>query len=143
MHTHAIRGIFQVPTADNYVRQGVTTIMEGPDGSSPIPLKPFLDKLAALPKSLNIGSFIGQGSEREAVIGLANRAATADELDRMRAIVRDGMRDGAFGLSTEIFYVPGNLRRSTRWSNCRRSSRRCWASTRHTCEMKHRACSTV
>ena len=35
IHTHARRGIFQVPTADNYVRQGVTTLMEGPDGSSP------------------------------------------------------------------------------------------------------------
>src|SRR5678816_2482226 len=32
LHTHAIRGIFAVPTADNYTRQGVTTIMEGPDG---------------------------------------------------------------------------------------------------------------
>src|SRR5258706_15475156 len=56
LHTHAIRGIFQVPTADNYVRQGVTTIMEGPDGGSPVPLKPFLDKLAALAKTPNIGS---------------------------------------------------------------------------------------
>src|SRR5262245_18217560 len=41
IHTHAIRGIFQVPTADNYIRQGVTTILEGPDGGSPVPIKPF------------------------------------------------------------------------------------------------------
>ena len=109
LHTHAIRGIFQVPTADNYVRQGVTTIMEGPDGGSPVPLKPFLDKLAALPKSLNIGSFLGQGSVRQAVVGLANRPATAEELERMRAIVYQGMQDGAFGLSTGLFYVPGNF----------------------------------
>jgi dihydroorotase/N-acyl-D-amino-acid deacylase len=109
LHTHAIRGIFQVPTADNYVRQGVTTIMEGPDGSSPIPLKPFLDKLAALPKTPNIGSFLGQGSVRQAVVGLANRSATAEEIERMREIVRQGMRDGAFGLSTGLFYVPGNF----------------------------------
>ena len=39
IHTHARRGIFEVPTADNYVRQGVTTLMEGPDGGSPIPLR--------------------------------------------------------------------------------------------------------
>jgi N-acyl-D-amino-acid deacylase len=109
LHTHAIRGIFQVPTADNYVRQGVTTIMEGPDGGSPVPLKPFLDKLAALPKSPNIGSFIGQGSVRQAVVGLADRAATAEEVERMREIVRQGMRDGAFGLSTGLFYIPGNF----------------------------------
>ena len=38
IHTHARRGIFEVPTADNYVRQGVTTLIEGPDGSSPIPI---------------------------------------------------------------------------------------------------------
>ena len=108
LHTHAVRGIFQVPTADNYVRQGVTTIMEGPDGSSPVPLKPFLDRLEALPKSLNIGSFLGQGSVRAAVIGLANRPASAEEIERMRGIVRQGMQDGAFGLSTGLFYVPGN-----------------------------------
>src|SRR6266446_3690448 len=107
LHTHAARGIFQVPTADNYVRQGVTTILEGPDGGSPVPLKPFLDKLEALPKSLNIASFLGQGSVREAVIGLADRPASAQELERMRALVEQGMRDGAFGLSTGLFYVPG------------------------------------
>src|SRR6266571_1285325 len=109
LHTHAARGIFQVPTADNYVRQGVTTILEGPDGGSPVPLKPFLDKLEALPKSLNIASFLGQGSVREAVIGLADRPASAQELERMRALVEQGMRDGAFGLSTGLFYVPGGL----------------------------------
>lgn len=107
LHTHAIRGIFQVPTADNYVRQGVTTVLEGPDGASPVPLKPFLDKLEALPKSLNIGAFIGQGSVRQSVMGLANRTASAEELERMRGIVRQGMLDGAFGLSTGLFYVPG------------------------------------
>ena len=47
LHTHARRGILSVPTADNYVRQGVTTLVEGPDGSSPVPLKPFLDEVAA------------------------------------------------------------------------------------------------
>src|SRR5512144_1849192 len=62
IHTHARRGIFQVPTADNYVRQGVTTIFEGPDGSSPIPLGAFLDRVAALHTAPNFGSFLGQGS---------------------------------------------------------------------------------
>jgi N-acyl-D-amino-acid deacylase len=109
IHTHARRGIFDVPTADNYIRQGVTTLMEGPDGSSPIPLAPFLAKLDALPKSINIGSFIGQGSVRSAVIGDVNRQPTAAELDKMRALVEQGMKDGAFGLSTGLFYVPGTF----------------------------------
>ncbi|MEO5898031.1 MAG: D-aminoacylase [Vicinamibacterales bacterium] len=106
-HTHARRGIFEVPTADNYVRQGVTTLIEGPDGGSPVPLAPFLEKLAALHKSVNIGSFIGQGSIRSAVIGDADRKATPEEIQNMQAMVAQGMKDGAFGMSTGLFYVPG------------------------------------
>jgi N-acyl-D-amino-acid deacylase len=109
IHTHARRTIFDLPTAENYVRQGVTTLMEGPDGGSPVPLGPFLAKLDALPKSVNIGSFIGQGSIRSAVIGNVDRRPTAEELDRMRAIVEQGMKDGAFGLSSGLFYVPGRF----------------------------------
>jgi N-acyl-D-amino-acid deacylase len=108
LHTHAIRGIFEVPTADNYVRQGVTTLLEGPDGFSPVPLGAFLDRLEALKKSLNIGSFIGHGSVRATVVGLISRRASADDMARMRELVAQGMRDGAFGLSTGLFYVPGN-----------------------------------
>jgi dihydroorotase/N-acyl-D-amino-acid deacylase len=107
LHTHARRGIFAVPTADNYTRQGVTTLFEGPDGSSPLPIKDFLDKVAATRTSPNFGSFVGQGSAREAVIGSVDRKATPDEIERMRSIVRQGMLDGAVGLSTGLFYVPG------------------------------------
>jgi N-acyl-D-amino-acid deacylase len=106
-HTHARRGIMAVPTAENYVRQGVTTIFEGPDGSSPLPLGPYLDSIAALRVSPNWGMFVGQGSIREAVIGRANRTATPAEIETMKDLVRQGMRDGAFGLSTGLFYVPG------------------------------------
>jgi N-acyl-D-aspartate/D-glutamate deacylase len=127
LHTHSGRNIFQVPTADNYIRQGVTTIMEGADGAGPaiagappVPIKPFLDRLDALPKSINIGSFIGQGAVREAVVGLANRPATPAELDRMRALVLQGMRDGAFGLSA-CFMCPALSRRSPKSCNCKRS----------------------
>ncbi len=114
VHTHAGRAIFTVPTADNYIRQGVTTIMEGADGggpsmagSPPVPMKPWLEKLDALPKSINIGAFVGQGAVRAAVVGLANRPASAEELEKMRGLVRQDMLDGAFGMSTGLFYVPG------------------------------------
>ena len=109
IHTHARRGVFDVPTADNYIRQGVTTLIEGPDGSSPLPIADFLARLASLPKSVNIGTFVGQGSIREAIVGSADRAATADERAKMRALVEQGMKDGAFGLSTGLFYVPGTF----------------------------------
>ena len=109
IHSHARTTIFDVPTAENYLRQGVTSIIEGPDGSSPIPIKPFLDKVAATHVTLNFGTFIGQGSVRQNVIGLINRQATPDEVEKMRSLVRDGMGDGAFGLSTGLFYVPGTF----------------------------------
>jgi N-acyl-D-amino-acid deacylase len=109
LHTHARRGIFQVPTADNYVRQGVTTIMEGPDGSSPLPIKPFLDRVAATRVTPNFGMFVGQGTIRDQVIGPVNRKATPDEIEKMRALVRQAMEQGAFGLSSGLFYVPGTF----------------------------------
>jgi N-acyl-D-amino-acid deacylase len=107
IHTHARRGIFAVPTADNYTRQGVTTIYEGQDGSSPLPIRDFLGRVAATGISPNFGTFVGQGSVREAVIGSIDRKATPAEIERMRELVRQGMRDGAVGLSTGLFYVPG------------------------------------
>jgi N-acyl-D-amino-acid deacylase len=109
IHSHARGGIFDVPTAENYLRQGVTSIIEGPDGSSPIPVKPFLEKVAATGVSVNFGTFIGQGSIREQVIGPVNRRATPEQLETMRGLVRQGMLDGAFGLSTGLFYIPGTF----------------------------------
>ncbi len=109
IHTHARRGLFEVPTAENYVRQGVTTLIEGPDGNSPVPLAPFFAELESLQKSVNIGSFVGQGSIRSAILGNENRRPTGEELERMRALVEQGMKDGAFGLSSGLFYLPGNF----------------------------------
>ena len=96
-----------MPTAESSVRQGVTTLIEGPDGSSPVPLGPFLGRLEALPKSVNIGSFIGQGSIREAVLGAPTGLPPARSSRRCDSSSRQGMRDGAFGLSSGLFYVPG------------------------------------
>lgn len=109
VHTHARRGIFELPTADNYTRQGVTTLVEGPDGSSPLPLGPFLAKVAGLGISPNFASFIGQGSIRSEVMGDGDREATPAELEKMRGLVRQGMQEGAFGLSSGLFYVPGTF----------------------------------
>ncbi len=109
IHTHSRRGIFEHPAAENYIRQGVTTIFEGPDGSSPLPIKPFLDRVAAAHPAPNFGTFAGQGSIRQAVMGLVNRPATPQELEKMRQITRQAMLDGAFGVTTGLFYVPGNF----------------------------------
>ncbi|HLJ51096.1 MAG TPA: D-aminoacylase [Bryobacteraceae bacterium] len=109
IHTHARRGIFQDPAAQNYTRQGVTTIFEGPDGSSPLPIGKFLSQVGALHLGPNFGTFAGQGSIREQVMGLVNRPATAEEIEKMRQLTRQAMLDGAFGVTTGLFYVPGNF----------------------------------
>ena len=106
-HSHAARNIFDTPEAETKIRDGVTTIMEGPDGRSAVPLAPFLAKLSALHMSINFGTLVGQGSVREKVIGLANRKATTAEIEQMKQLVHQAMLDGAFGLSTGLFYVPG------------------------------------
>ncbi len=109
IHTHARRAILTIPTAENYARQGVTTLIEGPDGGSPVPLRPYLEEVAKVKTSVNFGAFIGQGSIRESVIGPNDRKATPEEMTKMLEITRQGMRDGAFGLSTGLFYVPGTF----------------------------------
>lgn len=121
IHVHAFGGagrppvplpIVEVPTADNYIRQGVTTLITGPDGFSPIPLEPVLALVAKTGTVPNIGTFAGHGSIREAVFGSVNRAPTPDELERMRTLVREAMQHGAFGLSTGLFYVPATFSRT-------------------------------
>lgn len=109
IHNHGRRNILALPGADNYVRQGVTTLVEGNDGSSPLPLQPFLEKLEAAKIGINMAFFVGHGSVRQEVLDLAKRNVTPAELERMKALVDQAMRDGAFGLSTGLFYVPGNF----------------------------------
>ncbi|MEP6536564.1 MAG: D-aminoacylase [Bryobacteraceae bacterium] len=109
IHSHARRGITLVPSAENLIRQGVTMVLEGNDGDSPLPIGAFLDKLARTPIGINFGTFAGQGSIRSSVMGLVNRPATPAELDKMRGLMKQAMLDGAFGLSTGLFYVPGNF----------------------------------
>ena len=108
-HTHAVRGVFDVPTADNYLLQGVTTLTEGNDGASPWPIGAHLARIADTGISPNWGVFAGQGTIRSLVLGADDREPTPDELDRMRRLVAEAMEEGAFGLSTGLFYVPGSF----------------------------------
>jgi dihydroorotase/N-acyl-D-amino-acid deacylase len=56
--------------------------------------------------AVNLGTFVGAGGVRNYVMGSVNRAASAAELEQMRRLVSDAMKDGAFGLSTALEYVP-------------------------------------
>ena len=115
LHSHAVResaarsGLFRWPDAENLLRQGVTTVIGGPDGWSPLPLAEHFAAVEASPASVNYGAFVGHGAVRQHVIGLDDRPATADEMTAMRAEVEQAMRDGAFGLSSGLVYIPGSF----------------------------------
>ncbi len=108
-HTHALRGIFDVPTADSALLQGVTTLTEGNDGSSPFPIAEHLDQVRQTQISTNWGTFVGQGTVRALVLGEEDRNATAAELERMKEMIAQAMQQGALGISTGLFYVPGSF----------------------------------
>ncbi|MCP4045884.1 MAG: D-aminoacylase, partial [Gammaproteobacteria bacterium] len=107
LHSHADRNIRDHPGAENYLHQGVTTILTGNCGSSPVDLETFFDSIDETGIALNLGMLIGHNKVRDAVMGNDNRAPTADEQDRMEALVKTAMDDGAFGLSTGLIYLPG------------------------------------
>lgn len=106
-HVHARERIFELPNAEGYLLQGLTTVVDGNDGSSPLPLTPWFEKVHAATVSPNLALFVGHGTVREQVMGTANRKATAAEIAKMQALVADAMKEGALGLSTGLAYVPG------------------------------------
>ena len=110
VHTHVESsssrdGLEQLPRADNYILDGVTTIVTGNCGSSEIDLAAYRNRLTDL--GLNVATLIGHNSVRRAVMGRENRAPTAEELIEMEELVARAMRQGAVGLSTGLLYVPG------------------------------------
>lgn len=114
IHSHALsdnmdEGIFGWPDAENLIRQGVTTVIGGNDGGSPVPLADSFDAIAALPPAVNFGSFIGHGSIRGLIVGEDDRPPTDEELELMREQVALGMQQGAFGLSSGLIYAPGRF----------------------------------
>ena len=109
-HSHSGPGLAtpQLSPATPLLAQGITTVFVNPDGGGPVNLA--LQRAALLKNGLgvNVAQFVPHGSVREEVLGMEARLATAAELDRMRALVRKGMQEGAWGLSSGPFYAPGS-----------------------------------
>ena len=108
MHSHADRGLDDAPDAASQVMQGITTAVVGQDGGSELPIADFYEQMARLHPAINYATAVGHGTVRKVVMGGDyKRAATAGEIDTMKALVDRGMRDGAVGLSSGLEYDPG------------------------------------
>lgn len=118
IHSHGDGGMDVDPMMESVVRQGITTIIVGADGSSraPAPVgdleaRPTIGSVLAgidvLRPGVNVGTCIGLGTVREVVVGEDDRPATPAELERMVALVEQALRDGAMGASSGLEYTPG------------------------------------
>jgi N-acyl-D-amino-acid deacylase len=106
VHTHA-DDLAGRPGAENYLRMGVTTIVAGNCGSSPVDIGAALKKIGEAGAAVNFGTLVGHNAVRRQVMGDVDRAPTAAELTRMEELVRQALHDGALGFSTGLQYVPG------------------------------------
>ncbi len=110
-HTHADEDLSNSTRNNNlnYLMQGVTTVVINNDGASVLPLS----KRFALFDTQGIGTnavlLVGHGSVRQAVLGMSDVAPNNEQLEKMKAIVRQAMTDGAFGMSTGLYYAPGSF----------------------------------
>ncbi|MCX7974193.1 MAG: D-aminoacylase [Candidatus Aminicenantes bacterium] len=107
VHTHGDRGLLRVSTADNYLRQGVTTIIGGNCGSHPFPLKELFDQLEKTGIAINFGCLVGHNTIREKVMGLKMGEPTPKEMAEMKQLIDQEMRAGGLGFSTGLSYLPG------------------------------------
>ena len=118
LHSHGDGNLREDPRMESLIRQGITTIVAGQDGSSrsdargqsPDPAGAFAAMLAATEAAgpaVNIMSMIGLGSVRSRVVGANDRPATPDELKAMVAMVEAALAEGACGASSGLEYTPG------------------------------------
>lgn len=125
IHSHGDGSLWTDPRSESVVRQGVTTIVVGQDGSSRAPSGAAADasqdderhrferfgqlwqSIQTLQPSVNVASMVGLGTLRGIVIGNENRPATADEIARMTQMVEQALADGACGASSGLEYTPG------------------------------------
>ena len=107
VHTHA-EDIEKQTRGENFVRMGVTTLVLGNCGGSVLKVGEFFKKLERTNISPNVATLIGHGTVRgKAMGGSFMRPPTEEELNAMRSLVEQAMKDGAVGLSTGLIYLPG------------------------------------
>ena len=107
VHAHIEGGVFERPTADNYIYDGVTSVVTGNCGGAADDIAVFLKKIDSTTTSINVATLAGHNTIRRLGMGLDNRKATPAEMKKMEALMLKAMEDGAVGLSTGLIYLPG------------------------------------
>ncbi|MBS7249677.1 MAG: D-aminoacylase [Candidatus Freyarchaeota archaeon] len=134
VHTHSDATLLMERSALNYISQGVTTSVIGNCGLSAAPLNKrtvkdlltlvapdfrgdptemwtsfggYLDFLTFVGSAINVVPLVGHNTIRIAVMGIEERDPSEEELGEMRRLTEHSMREGAFGLSAGLIYVPG------------------------------------
>ncbi len=109
LHTHSDYPLQRAPTRANlnYLMQGVTAVVTGNCGAGPTDVAAYFKTLENNGVGSNVIHQVPHNDVRRKVMGNANRLPTADELVKMEALVDQGMKDGAWGLSTGLIYNPG------------------------------------
>ncbi len=112
VHTHIETNDIKVPTAPNFILDGVTSVVTGNCGSSNTDLPRYFYRLDSVRTSINVATLIGHNSVRRAVMGDVQRDPTGEEQKKMEELVARAMLDGAVGFSTGLIYVPGTYSRT-------------------------------
>ncbi len=108
IHNHSDRAITRQPQAEALISQGLTTIVGGADGGSQWPIGEYLRRVEDAQPAVNVATLVGHGTARRQVLGDDfKRQATAAEVAQMAELIRTGMEEGAFGLSSGLEYDPG------------------------------------
>lgn len=107
VHTHADTGLYSQPEAENFVRDGVTTIVTGNCGGSTLNVGTYFKNLATTGTAVNVATLVGHNSILREVKGSVKGELTAEQMEQAREIVRKAMEEGAIGLSTGLIYKPG------------------------------------
>ena len=111
VHSHTVPALLEPQRRMNegVLRQGVTTVVGGPDGGfGPEMIRTVIEALGNNGSGTNVATYIGHNAIRENVMGEdQQRSPTPSEFDAMRTQVREGMELGAVGFSTGLMYEPG------------------------------------
>ncbi|MGE5244101.1 MAG: N-acyl-D-amino-acid deacylase family protein [Betaproteobacteria bacterium] len=109
VHSHAAQGLSgALNEARPLLAQGLTTVVLNPDGGGPVDIRAERTVFEQHGIGVNVAMYVPHGSIRREVLGMADRAPTPAELDRMLALARAGMEAGAIGLSSGPYYAPGS-----------------------------------